>query len=56
MSLDVSSWLQSLGLGEYAQAFASNHIDESVLPDLTDADLKELGVAALGSPRFQCNK
>lgn len=48
MSLDVSSWLQSLGLGEYAQAFASNHIDESVLPDLTDADLKELGVAALG--------
>jgi SAM domain (Sterile alpha motif) len=29
-----------LGLGQYAQLFADNGIDLSVLPDLTDQDLK----------------
>jgi predicted ATPase/class 3 adenylate cyclase len=31
-------------MSEYAQRFADNYIDPSVLPDLTDQDLKELGV------------
>jgi class 3 adenylate cyclase len=36
--------LASIGLSEYAQRFAENYIDSSVLPDLTDQDLKDLGV------------
>ena len=40
----IAEWLASLGLSEYAQRFADNHIDVSVLPDLTDQDLTELGV------------
>ena len=41
----VADWLEKLGLGQYAQRFAENDIDFLVLPELTDADLKELGVA-----------
>jgi class 3 adenylate cyclase/tetratricopeptide (TPR) repeat protein len=46
--MDVGAWLRSIGLGEYADAFADNHIDESVLPTLTSGDLKELGVLSIG--------
>ena len=47
----VSDWLEKLGLGQYAQRFAENDISFSILPDLTDQDLKELGVASLGHRR-----
>jgi class 3 adenylate cyclase len=40
----IAEWLASLGLSEYAQLFARNGIDRSVLRDLTDQDLKDLGV------------
>ena len=40
----AAEWLKSIGLGEYAQRFADNAIDLSTLRDLTDEDLKELGV------------
>jgi SAM domain (Sterile alpha motif) len=39
----VSDWLLKLGLGQYAQRFAENDISFSVLSDLTDEDLKEIG-------------
>jgi class 3 adenylate cyclase len=41
----VTDWLDKLGMAEYAQRFAENRIDLSVLPHLTDQHLKELGVA-----------
>ena len=41
---DVAQWLDDLGLGRYAEAFAENAIDWDVLPDLTDRDLETLGV------------
>jgi class 3 adenylate cyclase len=41
----VADWLQKLGLGQYAQPFADNDIDFSVLPYLTDADLEKIGVS-----------
>jgi transcriptional regulator with XRE-family HTH domain len=41
----VSEWLEKLGLGQYAQSFAEADISFSVLPDLTDQDLKEIGVS-----------
>ena len=40
-----------LGLGQYAQRFAENDINFAILPDLTDQDLKEIGVASLGHRR-----
>ena len=40
----VADWLQKLGLGQYAQRFAENEIDVSVLRHLTDQDLKDIGV------------
>src|SRR5215469_15825863 len=40
----TAEWLESIGLGEYVQRFAENAIDFSILRDLTDQDLKELGV------------
>ena len=42
---EVVDWLKKLGMSEYAQRFAENDIDFSVLSDLTDQDLKELGVS-----------
>ena len=40
-----TDWLQKLGLGQYAQRFAENDISFSILSDLTDQDLKEIGVS-----------
>jgi class 3 adenylate cyclase len=40
----VGEWLENLGMSEYAQRFAKNGIDFSVLPHLTDQDLKDIGV------------
>jgi class 3 adenylate cyclase/predicted ATPase len=40
----IAEWLASLGLPEYAERFAKNGIDLSVLRDLTEQDLKDLGV------------
>src|SRR5262245_27550522 len=40
----VADWLASIGLAQYAQCFADNAIDLSVVPDLTEQDLKDLGV------------
>jgi class 3 adenylate cyclase/predicted ATPase len=40
----IADWLEKLGLGQYAERFAENEIDVSVLPHLTDQDLKDIGV------------
>ena len=42
---DLAEWLGRHGLGQYAQTFAENNIDYSVLPDLTEDDLEKLGVS-----------
>ena len=46
----IADWLKKLGMSEYAERFAENRIDILVLPDLTDQDLKDLGVV-LGDRR-----
>src|ERR1700730_6858844 len=48
--MQIADWLQKLGMSEYAQRFAENRIDLSVLPDLTDQDLEKMGVV-LGDRR-----
>ena len=35
----IADWLEKLGMSEYAQRFAENRIDFSVLRDLTDQDV-----------------
>ena len=42
--VDVSRWLAEQGLGHHAEAFAQNGIAGDILHELTDADLKELGL------------
>ena len=41
----IADWLEKLGMSEYAERFVENDIDISVLRDLTDQDLKEIGVS-----------
>jgi predicted ATPase/class 3 adenylate cyclase len=40
----IAEWLASIGLREYAPRFGENAIDLSVVRDLTEQDLKDLGV------------
>ena len=40
----IADWLENLGMSEYVQCFVENRIDFSVLPDLTDQHLKDLGL------------
>ena len=47
----IADWLEKLGLGQYAQQFAENDINFTILSDLSDQDLKELGVSSLGHRR-----
>ena len=51
MAIDVAEWLQKLGLGQYAIAFAQNEIDKGILPALTADDLAAVGVTLVGHRR-----
>ena len=41
---DIRDWLEALALGEYAEAFEAEKIDPGAVPELTEDDLKELGL------------
>ena len=43
-AIDIEIWLQQIGLAEHAELFRAEKIDAAVLPTLTDADLRELGL------------
>jgi hypothetical protein len=45
---DIRAWLAEHGFAKYADAFVSNAIGLDVLPELNDADLKDIGITALG--------
>src|SRR5262249_36282285 len=47
MTIDVATWLKSLGLEDYASAFEEGGVDAALLLELTNEDLKDLGVARL---------
>jgi class 3 adenylate cyclase len=40
----IADWLRKLGMSEYCSRFVESRIDLSVLPDLTDQDLEQLGI------------
>jgi len=42
--MNVRVWLRGLGLGRYEEKFRENKIDFDVLGDLTELDLRELGL------------
>jgi class 3 adenylate cyclase/predicted ATPase len=42
---DLKAWLERLGLGQHFQILAENDVDLDVLPQLSDGDLKELGLS-----------
>ena len=48
MIKSVAQWLEDQGLGQYAGKFAEHDIVPGLLAELDDADLKEIGVNALG--------
>ena len=45
---DAAQFLDELGLSQYCRAFLDNAVDYALLPELSDTDLRELGVEALG--------
>ena len=49
--MEIGAWLRQLGLERYEHAFLDNDIASAVLPELTDQDLKDLGVS-LGHRRL----
>ncbi len=51
----IQSWLEGIGMGQYAPAFLEHHVSFEMLPAMTDADLKDLGVAALGHRKLLLN-
>jgi len=44
----VEAFLRRIDLERYTSTFLDNDIDETILPQLTDADLRELGIGSLG--------
>ena len=51
-TMDIGSWLRSLGLGQYEAAFRDNPVDAEVLFELSDGDLAQLGVLLGGRKRL----
>ena len=47
----IADWLREIGLEQYAQRFAENDIDFSILNELTDQDLEKIGIISLGHRR-----
>ncbi|MCB2000999.1 MAG: hypothetical protein KDH91_11740, partial [Rhodoferax sp.] len=45
---DITTWLEAHGMAKYAAEFVAQDVSVDLLPDLLDADLRELGVASLG--------
>ncbi|GAB5439481.1 adenylate/guanylate cyclase domain-containing protein [Falsiruegeria mediterranea] len=48
MATEIRIWLESMNLGQYADAFEENYVELADLPELSEDDLKELGMAAMG--------
>jgi WD40 repeat protein len=48
MRFDVARWLEGIGLAQYAPVFEKEGFDAEGLSTLTDAELQQLGIAAMG--------
>ena len=45
---DVRTWLETIGLAQYADAFEANDIDMDLLRQVDDQALKDFGVSSTG--------
>jgi class 3 adenylate cyclase/predicted ATPase len=45
---DVRKWLETIGFGQYADAFEANDIDTDLLTQVDDQTLKDIGVSSAG--------
>jgi class 3 adenylate cyclase len=45
---EIRGWLESIGLGQYANAFEANDIDMDLLQHVDDQTLKDIGIASAG--------
>jgi hypothetical protein len=45
---EIRKWLETNGLGQYADAFEANEIDMDLLGQVDDQILKDIGVSAAG--------
>jgi len=45
---DIAQWLGSIGLQQYAEIFAANHIELEIVPELDHDTLKEIGISSAG--------
>ena len=50
--MDIGGWLRGLGLEQYEAVFRDNAISETVLPNVTAEDLKDLGIGIVGHRRM----
>jgi len=48
MANSVRDWLAGIGLERYAQVFEENDLDLNIVSELTDADVRELGITSMG--------
>jgi class 3 adenylate cyclase/predicted ATPase len=48
----LQQWLETIGLGQYAELLAENGIDVDILPDLGEHDLEKLGIPVGHRKRF----
>jgi hypothetical protein len=46
---NISVWLKSINLEKYDSEFLGNDVTMDILSELTDADLKEMGIKSLGA-------
>ncbi len=55
MDNDVRNWLADLGFEHLAEVFDENDVDWSLLPDINNEDLKDLGVSRLADRKKLLN-
>jgi len=46
--VNIEHWLNSIGLGQYLELFDENGIDSEIIHELTNDDLKDIGITRLG--------
>ena len=45
---EIRKWLETIGLGQYADAFETNDIDMDLLAQVDDQLLKDIGISSAG--------
>jgi len=48
---EVRKWLETIGLGQYGDAFETNDIDMDLLRQIDDQALRDLGMTSAGHQR-----